>query len=105
MSFKENLKAELAYNGISVKELALKSGIKKRAIDNYLRTRGAAIPSADTAVKIALALGVSVEFLINGDKPELPVDVMHISKELLRLNPKDRAIIASLVDAMIKSAS
>jgi transcriptional regulator with XRE-family HTH domain len=67
MGFKENLKSELAYSGMLVKELAVKSGVNKFSIDNYLSTRGQ-IPSADAAVKIACALGVSVEYLVTGEE-------------------------------------
>jgi transcriptional regulator with XRE-family HTH domain len=63
MGFKENLKPELAYSGMLVKELASISGVNKRTIDNYLNTHNT-IPSADAAVRIAGALGVTVEYLI-----------------------------------------
>jgi transcriptional regulator with XRE-family HTH domain len=48
-----------------VKELAIRSGIKKRTLDNYLREEGS-MPPADAAVRIADALDVSVEYLITG---------------------------------------
>ena len=69
MGFKENLKSELEYKGLLVKELAHKSGIKKQTLDNYLSTHNS-IPNAEMAVKIAKALDTSVEFLITGEKPE-----------------------------------
>jgi transcriptional regulator with XRE-family HTH domain len=58
MGFKENLKSELAYSGMLVKELAAKSGVNKYSLDNYLNKRGQ-IPSVEAAVKIAHALGVT----------------------------------------------
>jgi transcriptional regulator with XRE-family HTH domain len=67
MGFRENLKNELAYLGMPVKELAALSGVNKRTIDNYLNTRKH-IPSAEIAVTIALVLGVSVEYLITGEE-------------------------------------
>lgn len=69
MGFKENLKSELEYKGLLVKELAHKSGIKKQTLDNYLSTHNS-IPNAEMAVKIAKALDTSVEFLITGEKRE-----------------------------------
>jgi len=61
------LKSELAYSGMLVKELVAKSGVSKHSIDNYLNARGQ-IPSVEAGVKIAQALGVSVEYLVtNGD--------------------------------------
>ena len=67
MGFNENLKAELEYNGMPVKELAHKTGIPKQTIDKYLLSNGS-MPTADKAVKIAQILGVSVEYLIDGEK-------------------------------------
>lgn len=67
MGFKENLKSELEYKGMLVKELAHLSGIKKQTLDNYLSTHNS-IPNAELAVKIAKALDTSVEYLITGVK-------------------------------------
>ena len=66
MSFKENLKSYLNYKGIMVKELAIESGVNRRTLDNYLREKESQ-PTAENAVKIANALGVTVEFLVTGD--------------------------------------
>jgi transcriptional regulator with XRE-family HTH domain len=65
MGFRENLKSELIYSGILVKELASRSGVNKYSIDNYQNKRGQK-PSVEAATKIALALGVSVEYLVTG---------------------------------------
>jgi transcriptional regulator with XRE-family HTH domain len=67
MGFKENLKAELKFKYIPVKELADRSGVKKQTIDSYLRENGNS-PSAENAVSIAHALGVSVEYLVTGSE-------------------------------------
>jgi transcriptional regulator with XRE-family HTH domain len=67
MGFRENLKAELIYQGMLVKELAVLSGVSRHTLDNYLNARGH-IPSADIAVKIARVLGVSVEYLVTGEE-------------------------------------
>ncbi len=65
MGFKENLKSELDYKDMKVKELAFASGVNKRTIDQYLSS-AAKMPSAENAVKIASALGVTVEYLVTG---------------------------------------
>ncbi|MCI6663157.1 MAG: hypothetical protein MSL09_02925 [Spirochaetia bacterium] len=49
MSFWENLKAELAYQDVLVKELAALAGINKRTLDNYLREK-ANTPPADVKI-------------------------------------------------------
>jgi len=63
-SFRKILREELDYQGFTVKELAVKSGVAKGAIDSYLGKQ-ASMPPADTAIKIANALGVTVEYLVN----------------------------------------
>ena len=68
MGFKENLKDELKYQGMIVKELADKSGVPKGTIDHYLAEKYTA-PIAENAVKIAQALGVTVEYLVTGKPP------------------------------------
>ena len=67
MGFKENLKSELTFQDMLVKELSAKTGISKRTLDNYLRDNPAN-PTVENAVKIARALGVSVEYLVTGEK-------------------------------------
>ena len=81
MGFKENLKSELSYSGLLVKELAAKSGVNKHSIDNYLNKRGQ-LPSVDAAVKIAQALNVSVEYLVTGKEKD-QVERKKLSNEAL----------------------
>ena len=64
-SFKENLRNELDYQGITVKELSARTGIPIASLDCYLGNR-ATIPSVVAAVKIAQALDVTVEYLAIG---------------------------------------
>ena len=105
MGFKENLKAELAYKNILVKELAAISGVNRRSLDNYLRENGSA-PPAEAAVRIAGALGVTVEYLINGrEGPEINLkslfpDSGTIFKILESLNKRDQKIVYSLVKTL-----
>jgi len=65
MGFNENLKGELEYIGMPVKELAYKTGIPKQTLDKYLLSN-ASMPPADKAVAIAQVLEVSVEYLVTG---------------------------------------
>jgi len=108
MGFKENLKAELLYSGTLVKELAVKTGIKKNTIDNYLSVRSR-MPSADAAVRIARALGVTVEYLVMGCtthekhrsalfSPEVR-KMAHIAEQL---KPDNRQIALTLVASLKK---
>ena len=108
MGFRENLKSELLYSGMLVKELAAQAGLKKHTIDNYLSVRGR-MPSADVAVRIAHVLGVSVEYLVNGkdssgnkisaySSPEIRYMVRIVEK----LNPDYQKIVLSFIEAIMK---
>ena len=72
--FRDNLKEQIEYKGMIIKELAAKTGISKRTIDTYVDNR-AVVPNAEIAVKLAEALDTSVEFLVKGveDKPKIDV--------------------------------
>ena len=99
MGFAENLKQELLYTGMLKKELAVISGINKRAIDTYVRTNSS-MPPADTAVKIAKALGVSVEYLVTGEDSIIPKEISRLTRSILNLNKRDQMLITLLVKAM-----
>jgi transcriptional regulator with XRE-family HTH domain len=94
MSFNQNLKTHLANAEMQVKELATRTGIKKQTLDGYLRTNGY-MPSAGNAVKIARALGVTVEELVTGIPPEpkghrpLSREALHIAQIANRLDKKN----------------
>jgi transcriptional regulator with XRE-family HTH domain len=78
VGFKENLKAELLYQDMMVKELSMKTGISRHTLDNYLNVRKN-MPTADIAVKIAKVLGVTVEYLVTGEENQTE-KFMHGSK-------------------------
>jgi transcriptional regulator with XRE-family HTH domain len=89
-----------------IKELAARSGVKKKTIDSYLGTNSST-PSVENAVSIAKALGVSVEFLVTGkdikkDRPlsSLHSDIQEIILVSEQLNHKDRFIILNLARLM-----
>jgi transcriptional regulator with XRE-family HTH domain len=89
-----------------VKELAARSGIKKGTLDSYLSVNGYT-PSATAAVSIAKALGVSVEYLVEGmesennhPRPSLPQDIQNIIQAAIQLNPKDRQLVLTLVNGL-----
>ena len=86
-SFRENLRNELDYQNMTVKELSAKSGIPKPTLECYLR-RHAVMPSAEAAVKIAKALKVSVEYLVTGEgdtRDKLASTPDPVSRELFHI--------------------
>ena len=108
MGFRENLKAELSYSGMLVKELAAKTGLKKHTIDNYLSARSR-MPAAEAAVRIARALGVSVEYLITGEEaPDNTKDALfspkirYMGRLLEKLKPDNLEIALSFIETLKK---
>jgi transcriptional regulator with XRE-family HTH domain len=106
MGFKENLKSELVYSGMMVKELAAATGIKRHTLDNYLNTHSA-LPNAQAAVKIAQALGVTVEYLITGrdpsqarPSPPLPPDLSRLLSVAEDLSPRSRRLAIKLLKVL-----
>ena len=85
-NFRRILRDELDYQGLTVKELALKSKVAKGAIDSYLGKQSS-MPPADTAVRIAAVLGVSVEYLVNGQDKNQETFTPFFS------NPKKRSLL------------
>ena len=109
MGFKENLKSELTYTGMLVKELSAQTGISKHTLDNYLNTHNS-LPNAEGAVKIARALGVTVEYLVTGqeNRRERPVEALPPDLRLLvglaeNLSRKNRRLAIKLINVLQES--
>ena len=66
MSFGENLRDALELANLKQIDLARKTGINIKSIENYIKNDSKTIPSADKAVKIARVLGITVEDLVYG---------------------------------------
>lgn len=106
MGFKENLKAELSYKNMLVKELSVKTGISRRTLDNYLRDSPAS-PTVENAVKIARALDVSVEYLVTGtlspNADSIPsAETRHIQIELECLTENERLVVLDVIASLKK---
>ena len=104
MSFKENLKAELQFQDMQIKELSLKTRKNKNTLGNYL-TGHNSIPNADSAVKIAKALNVTVEYLVTGEDSSISQkspDLLNIIRTIQNLDSIDLNSINQLVVAMQK---
>jgi len=106
MGFRENLKSQLEYSGILVKELAALSGVKKKTIDSYLGIRSY-MPSADAAVAIAQALGVSVEYLVTGKDAKqktahYPPEAKTVAEITAQMGKKNRKMAVAIIKSMKK---
>ncbi|MBQ5400847.1 MAG: helix-turn-helix transcriptional regulator [Treponema sp.] len=118
MGFKERLRDEIEYRGLLVKEVSAAVGISNSTFLSYIDARGV-LPNVETAVKIAKFLGVTVEYLVDGDDSSnlkssltqrlknLPDtnDSLPSAKKLLnesydKLSSHDKSILVKIADAM-----
>ena len=101
MGFRENLKSELTYLGMPVKELAAKSGINKLTIDHWLSAKGK-IPTLEKGVKVAQVLGVSVEYLVTGEDSPKTIQKSSNTSRLIaqlaeQLDDKKKAFVLDFI--------
>ena len=111
MSFNENLKEAMYCKNLTTIQLANLTDINSGTISNYLKTKGS-MPPADKALKLAKALDVSVDFLINGfdiksessiqQKSPFSIEVFKIAQKMDSLDKDELTIINSMVDLLKK---
>jgi len=106
MSFRDHLREALDFTGTEQKELAAKTGISLKTIENYVK-KDSSVPSADKAVLIAQALGVTVEYLITGKKagkpaaPTMPPPNKELFDSISKLNKHNVEVITPLVKTLL----
>lgn len=103
MDFKTRLKEEMEYKGIQHKELAAMADIKPRALLTYVASNPS-MPPADVAVKIAKALGVSVEYLVTGEDflhNSKYAEIQEIVKDLSSLNKEQLDTLKKMIHALV----
>jgi len=105
MDFHQRLKQLRTKKGLSKGELATLATVHYSQIGRY-EEKGAT-PSADVMAKIANALSVSSDFLMNGSSDELANSSL-TDKELLNqfkaveaMPEEDKTIVKTLIDAFI----
>jgi len=106
MSFRDNLRETLDFSYIGQKELAAKTGLSLKTIENYVK-KDSSIPSADKAVLIAQALGVTVEYLVTGKKnarnstTEIQAGNKDVIDILRKLNSYNYEVVASIARMLL----
>jgi transcriptional regulator with XRE-family HTH domain len=103
MGFREFLKDEMEYQGLTTRALSEKSGVSKRTIDNYLK-KNPQEPSVSNAYKIAKALNVSIEYLLTGEEytGTIPLtgQLLEYVAEFEALTQEQKQIVLMLVKNM-----
>lgn len=88
IGFRERLRMELFYNGMSAKELAYKADVPYSTILQYL-SKARSLPNVAIGVKIATALQTTVEYLVTGNDARIIIkqDSRNQTIEALSLLP------------------
>lgn len=111
MSFKENLKEAMYCKNLTTIQLAAITGINSGTISSYLKTKNS-MPPVDKALKLAKALDVTVDFLVNGfeskqessiqQKSPFSIEIFRIAQKMNGLEKDELAIISSIIDLLKK---
>ena len=102
MGFAENLRSEMDFQDMQIKELALKTGISKNTLEKYLSGQKAQ-PGVENAFKIAQVLNVSIEYLVtgkSGSTSRLPTEYESLLNKYQKLNPFNKKTIIDLLDSI-----
>jgi transcriptional regulator with XRE-family HTH domain len=105
MSFRDNLREIMDFSYIGQKELSAKTGLSLKTIENYVK-KDSSIPSADKAVLIAQALGVTVEYLVTGkntknDTTEIKTGNREHMDILQKLNNYNHEVVISIAKLLL----
>ena len=103
MDFKERLRNEIEYKGLLIKEIAAKAEINNNTFLSYVDARGS-LPNVETGVKIAKALGVSVEYLVTGEdslhNPKY-TEIQNIINDLMELDNTQIETLKRMIHALV----
>ena len=102
MCFGERLKEEMEYKGLQHKELAAIAQIKPRTLLTYVGSHPS-MPPADVAVRLAEALDVSVEYLVEGElhKRKISSRHHHLVNNFEKLSEKEKQAVELLLERLI----
>jgi len=101
--FRDNLRKAIAASGLVVKEVADASEVAKGTIDNWV-AETPTTPKVTEAVKVARALKISVEELVDGTRPKgwcPPENIVAIVDDLLSLDEATLKLVAKMIHALV----
>lgn len=106
MDFWERVEEELNFQGKTKKELAVLTNIKEQTLHKAFERNSS--PSAETALKIADALNVSIEKLVTGKerkpttKDNIPEEIRNMISKMNKFTPQQKQVIFDMVDVIDK---
>ncbi len=106
MDFWTRVEDELGFQGKTKKELSILTGIKEQTLHKAFERRSS--PSAENAVKIASALGVSVEKLVTGkdrvdsEKDNISDEMRAMITKMNKFSPDEKQTVFNMVDIIAR---
>jgi len=100
MALGANITAIRKKKGISQSELGKAVGTSEDIIGRYERDE--VKPSIEVVIRIADALGVSIDFLVGKTSVELDTKTLNRIQDIQKLEEKDKDNIFELIDAFIR---
>ena len=98
--FAKHLKGIRDSKGLSQSKLGKLTGLKPAAI-SHMET-GQQKPSFETLVKLADALGVSMDYLFNRDTDCATTAIGKLREDFERLSRKDQEVIQDMVQVLLR---
>lgn len=95
MSFADNLRDELAYNDIKIKEFSYMTDIPYPTMLSYVNNKQS-LPNVEMGVRIAKALNVSVEYLVTGENPDCSDRIKDLYTILDKIADDLKKLLASI---------
>ncbi|MDR0476237.1 MAG: XRE family transcriptional regulator [Treponema sp.] len=101
---RENLRAAINSSGMIVKEIAEKSGVKKRTIDKWVGAE-ATEPKVNDLYRVCQTIGITIEWAVSGnEKGGFYQEIIAIAHKIAALDPKERQDILDFIDIKLKKA-
>lgn len=96
MDFWARLDNLIEFKNLTRKEVAAKANFSYSSFTNGRKRES--VPAADVALRIAKALGVSVEYLLEGELPKIKDDgdLLELIKIYRKISPRDKSVLIAL---------
>jgi len=97
--FREHLQHIRQTKGLSQGDLAKRTGLKPAAISHF--ETGQRKPSFDNLIKLADALGVSMDFLFGGGSEHASTASRKLLRDFEKLSPRDQDVVQEMIQVLL----
>jgi len=98
--FSEHLQQIRQAKGLSQGDLAKRTGLKPAAISHF--ETGQRKPSFDNLIKLAEALGVSMDYLFGGDSKHASTASSKLLQDFEKLSLRDQGVVQDMIHILLR---